>query len=123
MTKEELEKYCESIGLVEADIPGSPKNYCKGYRYNSPLVCPENYIVAWFDSGKITIEVADGCSVSSNRREQKQVIYMCGSTQVENEKEIKKQVKKLVKDILKNIKMIKKIKMQNKLDEIEGDFV
>lgn len=115
MTKNELESYCKSIGLVKSK--SKSKRYY-GFTYNSIYASPHDMIVA-YDELAHTVVCARFIFIPSDYC----TINCAGLIEISNVHEIKSKINELIKMYKINIKKFIKYKIDNKIKEIEGDFV
>ena len=115
MTKDELESYCKSIGLVKSKSEN--KNYY-GFTYNSIYAFPYDMIVA-YDMENNTVVCARYIYIQSDFSS----ISCADFIEISDDCEIKSKINELIKMFRINIKKFVKHKINNKIKEIEGDFV
>lgn len=115
MTKDELETYCKSIGLVKSKSK-SRKYY--GFTYNSIYASPHDMIVAYYKKNKSVL-----CARYIYIPIDFSSISCAGFIEISDDCEIKSKINELIKMFRINIKKFIKHKIDEKIKEIEGDFV
>lgn len=115
MTKDELESYCKSIGLVKSK--SESKQYY-GFNYNSIYASPYDMIVAYDKENKIIV-----CARYIYIPSDFSSIHCAGFIEISDVQEIKSKINELIKMFRINIKKFIKHKINNKIKVIEGDFV
>lgn len=123
MTKEELVKYCKSIGLVECNKP-TPKTFStitEAFRFPSELTHKLDFIAAYDDSSNQVI-LADKCFV--NETDIMCPIRMLGQITTSNlsDEAIMDRIDELTKDVTENILFIKYRNMKTRISKLNGDF-
>ena len=123
MTKEELVKYCKSIGLVECNKP-TPKTFSPinvAFRFPSELTHKLDFIAAYDDSSNQVI-LADKCFV--NETDIMCPIRMLGQNTTSNlsDEAIMDRIDELTKDVTENILFIKYRNMKTRISKLNGDF-
>jgi hypothetical protein len=123
MTKEELVKYCKSIGLVECNKP-TPKTFSpftEAFRFPSELTNKLDFIAAYDDCSNQVI-LADKCFV--NETDIMCPIRMLGQITTSNlsDEAIMDRIDELTKDVTENILFIKYRNMKTRISKLNGDF-
>ena len=115
MTKKELESYCKSIGLVKSKSKN--RNYY-GFTYNSIYASPHDMIVAYDKKNKYVV-----CARYIYIPSDFSSISCAGFIEISDVQEIKSKINELIEMFRINIKKFIKYQINNKIKEIEGDFV
>lgn len=123
MTKEELIKYCKSIGLVECNKP-TPKGFASFtvlFRFPSELTHKLDFIAAYDDCSNQVI-LADKCYVYEY--DGLCPIRMLGQNTTSNlsDEAIMDRIDELTKDVTENILFIKYRNMKTRISKLNGDF-
>ena len=123
MTKEELVKYCKSIGLVECNKP-TPKGFAPftvSFRFPSELTHKLDFIAAYDDCSNQVI-LADKCYVYDY--DGLCPIRMLGQNTTSNlsDEAIMDRIDELTKDVTENILFIKYRNMKTRISKLNGDF-
>lgn len=124
MTKEELVKYCKSIGLVECNKP-TPKGgfapFTVSFRFPSELTHKLDFIAAYDDCSNQVI-LADKCYVYEY--DGLCPIRMLGQNTTSNlsDEAIMDRIDELTKDVTENILFIKYRNMKTRISKLNGDF-
>lgn len=123
MTKEELVKYCKSIGLVECNKPTTKElvPIKEAFRFPSELTHKLDFIAAYDDCSNQVL-LADKCYV--NEYDLMSPIRMLGQITTSNlsDEAIMDRIDELTKDVTENILFIKYRNMKKRITKLNGDF-
>lgn len=123
MTKEELVKYCKSLGLVECDKPTFKEliTITEAFRFPSELTHKLDFLAAYDDASNQVI-LADKCYV--NETDNIRPIRMLGQNTTSNlsDEAIMDRIDELTKEVTENILLIKYKNMKTRIKKLNGDF-
>lgn len=122
MTREQLEKYCKSIGLVKSE-----HQQFYGFKFPSKYAASYDFIVA-YDKNLKGIRCAESIVIEENTLFDNKTfgkgIRCYGFTEpIQSSKDIKEKINDLLETYKKCVSKLKKDEYIDKICKIEGDFV
>ena len=120
MIKEDLIKYCKSIGLVECKRPEGISSFSVSFRVPSSMTHELDFIAA-YDKNTDQVVLADKVSIYESFPK---AIRMLGqrTTSHLSDEAIMRRIDELTKEVAETILLLKYKNMKTRISKLNGDF-